>query len=135
MPTSCDRASATIVTAIGSVAPHDMLEITVWEPLGQGWALRLMASPGTTVAGATATAADGGLSSRGTTFVAARTVQTAPLEWCAVLLGRGTHVCLKVANDRPGLGPWLTHHARRITGSTRVTRPAPRTCSPSAGST
>ena len=44
-------------------------------------------------------------------FVAARTAMTAPIEWLAVLLGRGTEVHLKVPRGDPGLGPWLTQHA------------------------
>jgi hypothetical protein len=40
-------------------------------------------------------------------FVAARTVATACLEWCAVWWGRGTEVCLKVPRAAAGLGPWL----------------------------
>lgn len=44
-------------------------------------------------------------------FVAARTALTAPIEWLAVLLGRGTRVHLKVPRGDPGLGPWLTEHA------------------------
>lgn len=54
-------------------------------------------------------------------FVAARTALTAPIEWLAVLLGRGTQVHLKVPRGDPGLGPWLTQHA--------VAEGLPLTCS------
>lgn len=39
--------------------------------------------------------------------VCARTVFTAPLEWCAVLLGRGTEVVLKMPTGEPGWAPDL----------------------------
>ncbi len=39
--------------------------------------------------------------------ICARTVFTAPLEWVAVLLGRGTAVVLKHPRGVPGLGPGL----------------------------
>lgn len=45
-------------------------------------------------------------------FVAARTVVTAPIEWCAVLLGRGTEVLLKHPAGEPGLAPELARLAR-----------------------
>ena len=44
-------------------------------------------------------------------FVAARTVFTAPLEWCAVLLGRGTRVVLKMPAGEPGWAPELVETA------------------------
>jgi hypothetical protein len=47
-------------------------------------------------------------------FVAARTVSTAPIEWCALLLGRGTPVLLKAPREAPGLAPWLAHHAEQV---------------------
>lgn len=47
-------------------------------------------------------------------FVAARTVQTAPVEWLAVLLARGTRVLLKHPVDAPGLAPWLAAHATAV---------------------
>jgi hypothetical protein len=48
------------------------------------------------------------------TFVAARTVFTAPIEWCAVLLGRGTEVTLKVAAESDGTGRALVHAAANV---------------------
>jgi hypothetical protein len=47
-------------------------------------------------------------------FVAARTVCTAPIEWCALLLGRGSEVLLKAPADDPGLAPWLVEHAQAV---------------------
>jgi hypothetical protein len=41
-----------------------------------------------------------------------RTVPTAPVEWCAVLLGRGTRVVLKPPAGMPGLVPLLVETAR-----------------------
>jgi hypothetical protein len=41
-----------------------------------------------------------------------RTVPTAPLEWCAVALGRGTRVTLKVPADDPGAGALLAETAQ-----------------------
>jgi hypothetical protein len=64
---------------------------------------------------ALATAVDlGGAPFEAATFVAARTVVTAPIEWLAVLLGRGTRVTLKHPAGAPGLAPWLAEHARRL---------------------
>lgn len=48
------------------------------------------------------------------TFVAARTVVTAPLEWLAVLLGRGTRVVLKHPRGEPGLAGWYAAHAHAV---------------------
>lgn len=48
------------------------------------------------------------------TFVAARTVVTAPLEWLAVLLGRGTRVVLKHPRGEPGLARWYAAHAHAV---------------------
>lgn len=48
------------------------------------------------------------------TFIAARTVHTAPIEWLAVLLGRGTRVTLKHPRGAPGLAPWLLQHAGEL---------------------
>lgn len=45
-------------------------------------------------------------------LIAARTVSTAMLEWCAVLLGRGTRVELKSATDADGLAAWFVRHAQ-----------------------
>lgn len=44
--------------------------------------------------------------------VAARTVVTAPIEWLALLLARGTAVTLKHPAGAEGLTPWLLNHAR-----------------------
>lgn len=41
------------------------------------------------------------------TMVVARTVLTAPLEWCAVWWGHGTRVRLKVPRAAPAFGAWL----------------------------
>lgn len=43
--------------------------------------------------------------------VCARTVFTAPLEWCAVLLARGTQVVCKLPAGVPGLGAAMATHA------------------------
>jgi hypothetical protein len=59
-------------------------------------------------------AATGGTPWDSAAFVAARTVTTAPVEWCAVLLGRGTSVVLKTPAGEPGLAPWLCAHAARL---------------------
>jgi hypothetical protein len=48
------------------------------------------------------------------TVVAAGTVLTAAIEWCAVLLGRGSHVTLKHPSAAPGLAPWLAENAARV---------------------
>ena len=45
------------------------------------------------------------------TVVVARTVLTAPLEWCAVLLARGTEVTLKVPREAPEMGHFLARTA------------------------
>jgi hypothetical protein len=44
----------------------------------------------------------------------ARTVLTAPIEWCAVLLARGTRVALKHPRGQPGLTPLLVEVAREL---------------------
>ncbi|MBN2798686.1 MAG: hypothetical protein JXX28_06005 [Deltaproteobacteria bacterium] len=44
--------------------------------------------------------------------IAAATVSTAPIEWCAVLLGRGTEVVLKASRRNQGLAPLLESTAR-----------------------
>ena len=46
------------------------------------------------------------------TLLAAATVTTAPIEWCAVLLGRGAQVTLKVSSRAPGLASVLAQTAR-----------------------
>ena len=46
-------------------------------------------------------------------FVAAATVATAPIEWCAVLLGRGSAVTLKTSSRSAGLTEWLVTTAQR----------------------
>src|SRR5690606_33596245 len=43
-----------------------------------------------------------------------RTVPTAPVEWCAVLLARGTAVALKPPSGHPGLVPLLVDAARAV---------------------
>lgn len=48
------------------------------------------------------------------TVVCARTVFTASLEWCAVLLARGTAVTLKLPAGVPGLGPEMLAHAAAL---------------------
>lgn len=58
-----------------------------------------------------AAAAVPGAPFRTATLVCARTVFTAPLEWCAVLLSRGTAVRCKLPAGVPGLGPVLAEHA------------------------
>lgn len=45
-------------------------------------------------------------------LVVARTVFTAPLEWAAVLLARGTALTLKVPRDRPETGAFLARTAQ-----------------------
>ncbi|HHO49684.1 MAG TPA: hypothetical protein ENK18_02155 [Deltaproteobacteria bacterium] len=47
-------------------------------------------------------------------MVCARTVFTAPLEWCAVLLGRGTPLILKHPTGQPGITPILTREAQAL---------------------
>lgn len=42
----------------------------------------------------------------------ARAVVTAPVEWCAVLLGRGTHVHIKHPSDDPGITALLVESAQ-----------------------
>lgn len=44
----------------------------------------------------------------------ARTVPTAPIEWCAVLLGRGTRLVLKVPASDPGAVPLLVDAAEAV---------------------
>ncbi|MEQ1508417.1 MAG: hypothetical protein ABMB14_39670, partial [Myxococcota bacterium] len=46
--------------------------------------------------------------------VVARTVSTAPIEWCAVLLGRGTRVVLKHPTGEPGIAPALVEAADAV---------------------
>src|SRR5690606_38507510 len=55
--------------------------------------------------------AKGGRPFEAATFVAARTVVTAPIEWLAVLLARGAAVTLKHPAGQAGLAPWLRDHA------------------------
>lgn len=43
-----------------------------------------------------------------------RTVATAPIEWCAGLLGRGSAVTLKAPADAPGLAPLLAEAAAAV---------------------
>ena len=45
-------------------------------------------------------------------IVTAATVATAPIEWCAVLLGRGTAVTLKTSSRASGLSEWLVQTAQ-----------------------
>lgn len=47
-------------------------------------------------------------------YVAARSVLTAPLEWCALLLAHGSRVHLKHPAGAPGLAPWLVDHAEAV---------------------
>jgi len=60
---------------------------------------------------------------RQATVVVARTVVTAPLEWCAVLLARGTRVQLKVPAEAPAVGQLLARtaaaHGLPLTATTR----------------
>ncbi len=56
-------------------------------------------------------AALGGRPYRTASFIAASTVFTAPIEWLAVLLGRGSHVMLKAPSARPGAAPMLAQTA------------------------
>jgi len=58
---------------------------------------------------------------RHATLVVARTVVTAPLEWAAVLLGRGTEVLLKVPAEAPEVGQLLATVAGRAGLPLRVT--------------
>jgi hypothetical protein len=51
----------------------------------------------------------------------ARTVITAPLEWCAVLLGRGTELVLKYPRGEPGLTPLLVQAAEALDLPLRAT--------------
>jgi hypothetical protein len=44
----------------------------------------------------------------------ARTVSTAPIEWCAVLLGRGTELVLKHPRGEPGVTPLLVQTAQQL---------------------
>lgn len=44
----------------------------------------------------------------------ARTAISAPIEWCAVLTGRGTSLVLKHPHDDPGLVPLLVDAARAV---------------------
>ncbi|MBW2255877.1 MAG: hypothetical protein JRI25_14940 [Deltaproteobacteria bacterium] len=46
--------------------------------------------------------------------VCSTTVTTAPIEWCAVLLGRGSAVLLKYSADDPGLSSLLVSAARDV---------------------
>lgn len=54
-------------------------------------------------------------------FVAASTVFTAPIEWLAVLLGRGTHVVLKHPAEDPGIAPLLRDAANAVGLPLRIT--------------
>jgi hypothetical protein len=51
---------------------------------------------------------------RSATFVAARTVATAPIEWIALLLLRGTPVVLKHPAATGAFAGWLARHARAV---------------------
>ena len=51
---------------------------------------------------------------RTATFVAASTVVSAPIEWLAVLLGRGTAVTMKFPAESPGLAPIFEATAREV---------------------
>ena len=51
---------------------------------------------------------------RDVTMVVASTVFTAPIEWCAVLLGRGARVTLKVPEQQPTMLDWLVAPAQKI---------------------
>jgi len=46
--------------------------------------------------------------------VTASTVATAPIEWCAVLLGRGTRVAIKCSSRSSGLAEWLVQTAQSV---------------------
>ncbi len=46
--------------------------------------------------------------------VAARTVVSAPIEWLALLLARGTDVVLKHPAGAAGLAPWFVSHAEAV---------------------
>lgn len=54
-----------------------------------------------------------GTPARSAAIVCASTVSTAPIEWCAVLLGRGTEVTLKVPSERPRAACGLVEAAAR----------------------
>ncbi len=62
------------------------------------------------------------------TFIAARTVVTAPLEWVALLLARGSVVRWKAPASAPGLSGWAAAHARALGLPLTATtdRPEPR---------
>jgi hypothetical protein len=45
--------------------------------------------------------------------ISPRNTLTACIEWCALLLGHGTHVTLKAPRERDSLAPWLAVWARR----------------------
>jgi hypothetical protein len=51
---------------------------------------------------------------RHVTMVVASTVFTAPIEWCAVLLGRGASVTLKVPTQQPTMLDWLVVPAQHL---------------------
>lgn len=59
-------------------------------------------------------AAVSGAPYRTATFVAARTVAVAPIEWCALLLGHGTAVRLKHPRGEPGAAPLLAEVAAAV---------------------
>lgn len=58
---------------------------------------------------------------RHVTMVVASTVFTAPIEWCAVLLGRGAHVTLKVPTQQPTMLDWLVTPAQNVGLPLKVT--------------
>lgn len=59
-------------------------------------------------------AAMGGSPFKTAAVVPARTVATAPIEWCAVLLGRGSKVLLKYSEADPGLALPMIEAARKV---------------------
>ncbi len=61
-----------------------------------------------------AVAALGGRAFPSAAIVSARTVTTASIEWCAVLLGRGSTVLLKTPTRDPGLTALLVGAAQRV---------------------
>jgi hypothetical protein len=54
-----------------------------------------------------------GRSPRTACFIAARTVLTAPLEWCAVLLARGVSVTIKPAREASSWALWMAEAANQ----------------------
>jgi hypothetical protein len=63
-------------------------------------------------------------------FVAASTVFTAPVEWCALLLARGTSVHLKHPHAAPGAAPDMVEAATRL--GLPMTTSSSRTLDPKA---